>query len=196
MPKPATIQRRQAILRTAREAIRQPLPTPAPPLPRDDARTPAISAEHGQCGAPPLSAGGTPLYDQAVVLLATATAKARELRELGKRTHAFTVLITDGEDTCSSSATSDSVACIVRDLQLGQDHIVAAIGIHNGRTDYHKVFEAMGIPRQWILTPDSSASAVLKAIRKLAGAFVLAAGSDQAFRAIAELGPSSPAGSP
>ena len=44
-----------------------------------------------------------------------------------------------------------------------EHHIVAAMGISDGITDFHAVFRAMGIPDRWVLTPGNSASEIRRA---------------------------------
>jgi hypothetical protein len=44
-----------------------------------------------------------------------------------------------------------------------ENHIVAAMGISDGQTDFKAVFRAMGIPDKWILTPGNSASEIRRA---------------------------------
>jgi hypothetical protein len=57
------------------------------------------------------------------------------------------------------------VAALVDDMLRSENHIVAAMGIDDGDTDFHKVFAAMGIPREWILTPGNTSSEVRKAFQ-------------------------------
>ncbi len=108
---------------------------------------------------------GTPLYDQAVVLLGTVLAKAREFERSGVPARTVTLLITDGADMHSTTQTPASVRAVVEDLLKMESHIVAAMGIHDGSTDFRKVFRAMGVPDQWILTPGNTQSEVRKAFQ-------------------------------
>lgn len=108
---------------------------------------------------------GTPLYDQSVVLLGTVVAKARELEAAGIPVRTITLIVTDGEDLHSRQHTAASVRAIVEDMRRGEMHVVAGMGIDDGRTDHRAVFRAMGIPDDWILTPRSSASEIRKAFR-------------------------------
>lgn len=106
---------------------------------------------------------GTPLYDQTAVVLGTVIAKAQELARAGIAVRTVTLIITDGADYGSKRATPDDVAAIVRDLLAQESHIVAAMGISDGATDFRAVFRAMGIPDRWILTPGNSASEIRRA---------------------------------
>ena len=50
------------------------------------------------------------------------------------------------------------VKALVADMLAQENHIVAAMGINDGTTDFREVFRAMGIPDRWILTPGNSAT--------------------------------------
>ena len=106
---------------------------------------------------------GTPLYDQTAVVLGTVIAKAQELARAGIAVRTLTLIITDGADYGSKRATPDDVAAIVRDMLAQENHVVAAMGISDGTTDFRAVFRAMGIPDRWILTPGNSASEIRRA---------------------------------
>lgn len=108
---------------------------------------------------------GTPLYDQTVVLLATVLAKAQEFADAGVPVRTVTLLITDGADAHSARAGARHVKALVADMLAAESHIVAAMGIDDGATDFHQVFRDMGIPDSWILTPRNSASEVRKAFQ-------------------------------
>lgn len=106
---------------------------------------------------------GTPLYDQTAVLLGTVIAKAQELQQAGIAVRTVTLLITDGGDCTSARCKAPDVAAIVRDMLAQENHIVAAMGISDGSTDFRAVFRAMGIPDRWILTPGNSATEIRRA---------------------------------
>ena len=108
---------------------------------------------------------GTPLFDQSVVLLGTVIAKAQELAQAGIAVRTVTLLITDGGDYGSTRCRAADVAAIVADMLAQENHIVAAMGIRDGSTDFKKVFRAMGIPDRWILTPGNSASEIRRAFQ-------------------------------
>jgi hypothetical protein len=118
---------------------------------------------------------GTPLYDQSVVLLGTVIAKAQELAQAGIAVRTVTLLITDGADCGSTRCKAADVAAIVRDMLAQENHIVAAMGIHDGSTDFKRVFREMGIPDRWILTPGNSASEVRRAFAVFSQSAVRAA---------------------
>lgn len=108
---------------------------------------------------------GTPLYDQAVVLLGSVLAKAREFEDNGVVARTVTLLITDGADQHSTRAKAKDVASLVRDLLRAENHIVAAMGINDGSTDFRKVFREMGIDDRWILTPGDNPTEIRKAFQ-------------------------------
>lgn len=108
---------------------------------------------------------GTPLYDQSVVLLGSVVAKAQEFAQNGVLARSVTLLITDGADCHSTHAKARDVAALVRDMTRSEQHIVAAMGIADGYTDFKQVFRGMGIADRWILTPGSNASEIRAAFQ-------------------------------
>jgi hypothetical protein len=108
---------------------------------------------------------GTPLYDQAVVVLGTVIAKARELEQAGIAVRTLTLIITDGGDYGSKRCRPADVKALVDDMLGRENHVVAAMGISDGTTDFRAVFAAMGIPDRWILTPGNSASEIRRAFQ-------------------------------
>lgn len=108
---------------------------------------------------------GTPLYDQTVVLLATVLAKAQEFSDNGVPVRTVTLLISDGADAHSTRANASHVAALARDMLAAENHVIAAMGIDDGRTDFRAVFRDMGVPQEWILTPGNSSSEVRKAFQ-------------------------------
>jgi hypothetical protein len=57
------------------------------------------------------------------------------------------------------------VAALVADLERAESHIVAAMGISDGSTDFRRVFCEMGINDRWVLTPGNSPSEIRKAFQ-------------------------------
>ena len=106
---------------------------------------------------------GTPLYDQACVVLGTVIAKSQELSQAGIAVRTVTLIITDGGDYGSTRCKPADVKAIVEDMLAQENHIVAAMGISDGSTDFKSVFRSMGIPDRWILTPGNSASEIRRA---------------------------------
>lgn len=107
--------------------------------------------------------GGTPLYDMTAVTLGGVLAKTQEFANAGTPARSVTLIITDGADMHSTKMTPDKVRVIVEDMVRRENHIIAAMGIDDGYTDFKKIFRAMGIPDQWILTPKNSQSEIRKA---------------------------------
>lgn len=122
---------------------------------------------------------GTPLYDQTVVLLGTVIAKAQELASAGIAVRTVTLIITDGADCGSTRCRPADVAALVRDMLAQENHIVAAMGISDGATDFRAVFQGMGIPDRWILTPGNSGSEIRRAFNVFSQSAVRAAAGVQ-----------------
>ncbi len=108
---------------------------------------------------------GTPLYDQAVILLGTVLAKAQEFADNGVPVRTVTLIITDGADGHSTRATAPQVSTLVRDMLDAENHIIAAMGIDDGHTNFRQVFQEMGIRKEWILTPGDSETEIRKAFQ-------------------------------
>ena len=68
---------------------------------------------------------------------------------------------------------------------MNEDHIIAAMGIDDGRTDFRKVFREMGIPDQWILTPGNTPAEIRKAFRVFSSSAVRASQSGASFSQMA-----------
>ena len=124
---------------------------------------------------------GTPLYDQTVSLLATVLVKSQEFADSGVPARTVTLIITDGADESSTKATARTVASLVQDMLRAETHIIAAMGIHDGATDFRKVFREMGIPDQWILTPGNSAAEIRRAFQAFSQSAVRASQSAAQF---------------
>lgn len=107
--------------------------------------------------------GGTPLYDQTVVLLGTVLAKARQFADAGVPARTVTLILSDGADEGSAESSAKDVAALVKDMLRAERHIIAALGVDDGSTDFRGVFREMGIEDRWILTPGSGASEIRRA---------------------------------
>jgi hypothetical protein len=106
---------------------------------------------------------GTPLYDQTVVLLGTVLAKTQSFLDAGVSVRTVTLLITDGADAGSSQAGAKEVASLVHDMRVAERHVVAAMGIDDGSTDFRGVFAGMGIEPRWVLTPKNDPKDIRRA---------------------------------
>lgn len=107
--------------------------------------------------------GGTPLYDETAAILGSIIAKSQEFRNNWVEVRTATLLVTDGEDTESRQQKADSIKSIVTDMYGMGIHIIAAMGIDDGKTDFRKVFIQMGIHENLILTPGSSPDEIRRA---------------------------------
>ncbi len=124
--------------------------------------------------------GGTPLYDQTLVILATLVAKVTDFTNNGIPVRTVTVIVTDGADV-HSQATAAQVAKVVKDLLKQENHIICGMGINDGSTDFKKVFAEMGIPPEWVLTPGNSPSEIRKAFAVVSKSAVRASQSAASF---------------
>ncbi|MDD4975497.1 MAG: hypothetical protein PHY93_14150 [Bacteriovorax sp.] len=109
--------------------------------------------------------GGTPLYDQCVIFLGTVMAKAQEFSDNGVPVRTITLIITDGDDLHSRNNRARDVASIVTDMRRSENHIIAAMGIDDGDTDFRQVFADMGIDPKWILLPSSDPHEIGKSFK-------------------------------
>jgi hypothetical protein len=46
-----------------------------------------------------------------------------------------------------------------------ESHIITALGIDDGYTDFHQIFREIGIQDEWILTPANTANEIRSAFR-------------------------------
>ncbi len=114
---------------------------------------------------------GTPLYDQTAVLLGTVIAKAQAFQDSGVPCRTVTLVITDGADEHSRHQTPASVQAIVQDMLRTENHIIAGMGIDDGRTDFKAIFREMGIEDRWILVGGDRSKPVAERARDLRRAF-------------------------
>jgi hypothetical protein len=124
---------------------------------------------------------GTPLYDQTMVLLGTVVAKAQEFAAAGVPARTVTLILTDGGDCTSTRAKATDVAALVRDMARTEQHIVAAMGLDDGSTDFRQVFREMGIEDRWILTPAAGPGEIRKAFQVFSQSAVKATQGAAAF---------------
>jgi hypothetical protein len=107
--------------------------------------------------------GCTPLYDRTKQTLATVLATTGHFAQAGQQCRSITVIVTDGADVGSREADASDIGIIVKDMQREEAHIVAAVGIDDGGTDFRAVFNQMGIKDNWILTPANNDSDIRRA---------------------------------
>jgi hypothetical protein len=95
-------------------------------------------------------------------------AKARDEKERGRRVHAFTLIITDGQDNASGEITVDHVRFLVRDmLEFSKGYAVAGMGIGSPE-EFQRIFGAMGIPKDRLFTADATEEDILKSFQEIA----------------------------
>ena len=131
--------------------------------------------------------GGTPLYDQSIVVCGQAIAKTQEFLDGGVACRGITVIITDGADMHSRQSAAD-VQKVVKDMILTESHIVVCMGIDDGRTNFRDVFGEMGIDDRWILTPGNDQSEIRKACQVVSQTAVRASQGAGAFSQVAGQG--------
>jgi len=124
--------------------------------------------------------GGTPLYEQSLVTLGTVLAKTQEFAQSGVASRSVTIIITDGNDEHSRKRAID-VQAVVKDMLMQESHIIAAMGIDDGRTDFRAVFTEMGLEDRWILTPGNNPSDIRRAFQLFSQSAVRASQSAANF---------------
>lgn len=124
--------------------------------------------------------GATPLYDRTVQVLAAALYGTQSAIDEWKDPRTATLIISDGADYPGGQYTAQDCAEIVKNLLQGptRRHIVAAIGIDDGHTDFTATFVEMGIPRQWILTASATPEDIAEAVGRFTRAASQAASAD------------------
>ena len=123
---------------------------------------------------------GTPLYDQTVVFLLTMLAKYQEFRSIGVPCRTISLVVTDGADVHSVKQTEETVAKLVKDMLLGEDHIISGMGIGE-ETFFRPIFQQMGIRDEWILTPGNNQKEIRQAFQTFSQSAVRASQHAGAF---------------
>jgi hypothetical protein len=129
--------------------------------------------------------GGTPLYDETLVMLGTVLAEQQRYAEFGQVARTATLIVSDGNDEHSRRAEAKDVAKVVRDMLRAETNIVAAMGIDDGKTKFRKIFGEMGIPDEWILTPGNTPSEIRKAFQVFSQSAVRASQGGASFSQVA-----------
>lgn len=129
--------------------------------------------------------GGTPLYDQTMVMLTGVAAKIAEFENGGVAARAVTVIVTDGYDQHSRRFSAHDVKVTAEGLLGTEQHIIAAMGIDDGHTDFRRVFGEMGIPDNWILTPANNSSEIRRAFAVISQSAVTASQAAGSFSKVA-----------
>ncbi|HBY74682.1 TPA: hypothetical protein DEG21_02150 [Patescibacteria group bacterium] len=116
--------------------------------------------------------GGTPLYDQSVIIVGTLVAEMLRYMDNGVPCRAILGIITDGKDEHSLKfADPMEVKKVFDDILMSElSVIISGMGIDDGgRTDFTQIFEAIGIRNEWIHDPKKFATKEEKesAVRKM-----------------------------
>jgi hypothetical protein len=106
--------------------------------------------------------GDTPLNDRVFETLSAVLAKQVQVNQTGAQVRTATLIVSDGANNASRRSAAE-VKKLVTDLLKAECHIVAAMGIDDGSTDFRQVFSEMGIPDQWILTPKNNPTEIRRA---------------------------------
>lgn len=125
--------------------------------------------------------GLTPLRDQMGLILGTVLAKWQDFANYGVPARTATLIVTDGHDEGSVQLSDAQVAAIVHDLLGSEMHIIAAMGIDDGHTDFRAVFRSYGIQDNWILTPGNTSSEIRKAFQVFSQSAVRASQNATSF---------------
>lgn len=133
------------------------------------------------------ASGVTPLYDQSIITLGQVIAKAQEFQNAGVACRSVTGIITDGAEYGSTHYRKpEDVGKVVKDMS--ESHIVCAMGIDDGQTDYRDIFSRMGVDDRWILTPGNTPSEIRRAFQVFSQSAVRASQGAQNFSKAASAG--------
>lgn len=105
--------------------------------------------------------GGTPLYDQSVIIVGTLVAEMLRYMDNGVPCRAILGIITDGNDEHSRKFKDpDDVKKVLDDILTSElSVIISGMGIDDGgRTNFTKVFQEMGVRDEWIHDPKKYAT--------------------------------------
>jgi hypothetical protein len=125
--------------------------------------------------------GQTPLFDETVKTLASVLAKCQEYASNGIAVRTITLIVTDGADYGSNRSRASDVKSLVQEMLRQENHIIAAMGVSDGNTDFKDVFQGMGIPDAWILTPGNTPTEIRRAFQVFSQSAVRASQSAGSF---------------
>jgi len=110
------------------------------------------------------AAGDTWLYYQTFAVLSTIVAKIQEFSDAGVPSRAVLCIITDGRDEdythAGNRVSAKNVSNLINDLR--ENLLVFFMGIA-GNEDFHEIAKAMGIQKQFVLTPGDDEHELRKA---------------------------------
>lgn len=108
--------------------------------------------------------GYTPLYDNIAQSVGLVVAKAAEFMQKGVPARSVTMIVTDGADVGSTQhRTPESLRPLIERAVKSEQHVILAMGIDDGTTDFRGVFTRMGLNPDHILTPKNSPSEIRRA---------------------------------
>ncbi len=131
--------------------------------------------------------GATPLYREIITILGVVGAKVTSFSQIGVPARCVTVILTDGANYDPGMSASeerrvrDDCKILIDDLLRQENHIIIAVGIDDGSTDFKKVFMDIGVPEKWILTPGNTESEVRKAFQVVSRSTVRASQTAGSF---------------
>ena len=131
--------------------------------------------------------GATPLYREILATLGIIGAKVTDFSLAGVPARCVTVIVTDGANYDPTNTAQDTrqlrqdCKTVISDLLSQENHIVIAMGIDDGGTDFRDVFTEIGIPERWILTPDNTEAEVRKAFEVVSRSTVQASQTAGSF---------------
>ncbi|MBU2036718.1 hypothetical protein KJ866_00710 [Patescibacteria group bacterium] len=129
--------------------------------------------------------GGTPLYDETMVLLATVMVKYLEFADQGVPARTISLIVTDGRDEHSRKVLDPApIKKVVTEMLKKERHIIAGMGIGQTQDDkdfFRDIFQRMGLRDEWILTPDNTPSEIRKAFQVFSQSSVRASRSAASF---------------
>jgi hypothetical protein len=130
--------------------------------------------------------GSTPLYDAIAAALTTSTAKMAELEQGGVAVRGVTAVITDGANNTSRQYSNASqLKPMVDGLLRSEQHVVLAVGVSDGYTDFRALFQEMGLPDRCVLSPKNTKSEFRHAIGMVSQSVVRASQSPGSFSQVA-----------
>jgi len=144
----------------------------------------SISSAVDMSGSNYNAVGGTPLFDESMVLLAKVIGKSQEFANEGVPVRTITLIVTDGNDEHSRKAEARDVAKLAKDMLMQENHIIAAMGIDDGATNFTDVFREMGILDEWILTPNNTPHDIRDAFRVFSQSAQEGSQNTQSFNAM------------
>jgi hypothetical protein len=111
--------------------------------------------------------GRTPLYDETMRMLQIVSARVAEFADNGVPARTVSIIITDGADYGSYTHRPVDVESFMSEFMAQEMHIVWAMGIDDGSTNFEDVFTSMGIREDFILTPSDSEHAIREACQTM-----------------------------